>query len=280
MVQVGIMHGRLTPRGSGSFQCFPADSWRKEFSHARDAGLACIEWIYEVPNEARNPLGSAEGIAEMKALSAQTGVGVRSVCADYFMTDQLLDSDGKPIARNLEKLRALLSRAAELGVTYIVLPFVDPSTLGTKARIAGATALLRQLGGEGQAAGVELHLETDLPPADFATLLAAIASPWVKANFDIGNSASLGYDPAVELPALAPYLGSVHVKDRVLGGSTVPLGTGNARFETVFRELHRAGFDRWYILQAARGNDGEEVELARRNREFVERQVAAAAGLE
>lgn len=278
MVRVGIMHGRLSPPSGGTIQCFPAETWREEFPRARDAGLACIEWIYEVPNEARNPLGTADGVAEIKALCAQTGVGVWSVCADYFMTAQLLDADGVPIPTNVEKLQHLIKQGALLGVKYMVLPFVDPSTLSTKARIEGAIMLLREMAREAQIAGVELHLETDLPPNLFAAVLGAVASPWVKANFDIGNSASLGYDPAVELPTLAPFLGSVHVKDRTLGRGTVPLGIGNARFETVFREIRRAGFDRWYILQAARGADGEETDLARRNREFVERHVAAANG--
>jgi L-ribulose-5-phosphate 3-epimerase len=129
---------------------------------------------------------------------------------------------------------------------------------------------------DAEAARVELHMETDLPPRLFAAVLGAIASPWVKANLDIGNSASLGYDPAVEIPILAAFLGSVHIKDRLLGGGTVPLGTGNAMLDLCFRAIRDAGFNRWFILQTARQGDLNEVELARRNRVVVERGMAKA----
>ena len=45
---------------------------------------------------------------------------------------------------------------------------------------------------------------------------------------DIGNSASLGLNPLDEFEAFGDRILNVHVKDRVLGGTTVPLGLGNA----------------------------------------------------
>jgi hexulose-6-phosphate isomerase len=276
LVEVGIMHGRLSPAQYGSIQSFPADSWREEFARAAEAGLACIEWIYEVRNEDRNPLATAEGVAEMLALARATGVEIRSICADYYMESQLITPEGEVDAARVAHLKVLMGQAAKLGARYMVLPFVDPSTLGTPARIAAAVTMLRDLAPVAEAAGVELHLETDLPPAAFADLLGRIDSPWIKANYDIGNSASLGYRPAEELAAIGPWLGSVHVKDRVLGGFTVPLGSGGADFETCFAQFARIGFDRWFILQAAREEGPTEVELARSNRLKVERWVAEA----
>jgi len=72
--------------------------------------------------------------------------------------------------------------------------------------------------------GVELHLETSLSPSEFSRLLARLPSPLIKVNYDSGNSASLGYDPTEEFAAYGARLGSIHIKDRVLGGGTVPLG--------------------------------------------------------
>jgi hexulose-6-phosphate isomerase len=65
-------------------------------------------------------------------------------------------------------------------------------------------------------------------------------------------------------------LGSVHVKDRLLGGGTVPLGTGNADLMTTFNCLFENEFNRWFILQAARDKNCSELDLAVRNKEFVE----------
>ena len=126
---------------------------------------------------------------------------------------------------------------------------------------------------QAEVADVELHLETDLDPAVLVALLERVAHPLVPANYDIGNSASLGHDPLRELTLIGPWLGSVHVKDRLAGGGTVPLGTGAADFATSFRLIMQSGFKGPFILQAARQAGLSEVDLARRNRVFVEKQA-------
>lgn len=52
---------------------------------------------------------------------------------------------------------------------------------------------------------------------------------------------------------------NVHVKDRVLGWTTAPLGTSHADFETVFASLNRLGYTGNYILQTARTDDGQHA---------------------
>lgn len=273
--KIGVMQGRLLPPEPGRFQSFPADRWRDEFALARDSGLACIEWIYEEPNEDRNPLRTDQGIAEMRRFSADTGVGVWSICADYYMTRRLIGEDGKPVADVVKHLAWLIERARLLAITYIVLPFVDSSALRSAAEKAALVPLMRAMAPLAAAAQVELHLETDFPPQQLAQVLTGIGHPAVKANYDIGNSASLGFDCREELTLLAPWLGSVHVKDRARGGGTVPLGTGNANLPEAFRLIAQAGFDRWFIMQVARGRAGDEVAWCVENRRYVENQLAA-----
>lgn len=270
-IAVGIMQGRLCPPYQGRFQAFPATSWRDEFPRAAAAGLACIEWIFEQPNEALNPLGNAAGIAEIQRTSRETGVAVRSICADYYMTERLVDECANPVPATVEHLGWLLAQAGRLGARYMVLPFVDASSMKTPEHERAAIQVLAGMTAQAEKAGVELHVECDLPPQRFLALLRAVDSPWVKANFDIGNSASLGYDPEEELAAIGPHLGSVHVKDRVRGGGTRPLGTGDANLPMALARVRATGFDRWLILQAARGDDGNEVALATANRLTAER---------
>ena len=272
---IGIMQGRLLPPFEGRFQAFPAEGWREEFHRAAAAGLARIEWIHEVPHEADNPLGNDAGIDEMLELSASTGVEVRSICADTYMVRTLVGPDCQPDATAVEHLIWLIGRARRLNVRYMVLPFVDASSLKTPAAVDAAVTAIRRALDAAETASIELHFETDLPPARFAELMQRFNHPLVRVNYDIGNSASLGYDPNEELTTLAPWLGSVHVKDRVLGGGTVPLGTGNADFPTCFRLIRQAGFAGCFILQAARDANVSEVELARRNIDFVRRHLAA-----
>ena len=161
-----------------------------------------------------------------------------------------------------------------MSITYIILPFVDASSLGTIVQQQGLISLMQALGPKAAEIGLELHLETDLNPTLFKGILEAINHPSIKVNFDIGNSASLGFDPTKELTALAPFLGSVHVKDRILAGCSVTLGKGNADFSTCFNLIRKAGFSRHFVLQAARGKDGQEIDLAIHNRKFIERQLS------
>jgi L-ribulose-5-phosphate 3-epimerase len=46
-----------------------------------------------------------------------------------------------------------------------------------------------------------------------------------------------------------PLLHAVHVKDRVRGGGSKPLGTGDTNFQGFFPRLLRAGFRGDFVLQ-------------------------------
>jgi len=78
---------------------------------------------------------------------------------------------------------------------------------------------------------------------------------YVQANYDIGNSASLGFDPKEELEAYGLKILNVHVKDRKLGSTTVPLGTGNAKINYVLQKLQEIGYSGGLTMQAARGEN-------------------------
>ena len=270
------MQGRLSPPEGGRIQSFPVHTWRQEFALAREAGLDCIEWVYEVETEAANPLRTLAGLAEIADLSRQSGVAVWSICADFYMQEHLVAGDGQPRAAAVDHLMGLIQRAAQLGIRYIVLPFVDASSLKSSQARQGLIKVLLAVIPRAEVAGVELHLETDLHPAVLAELLKAVSHPLIRANYDIGNSASLGHNPAEEIGLIGPWLGSVHVKDRLLGGGTVPLGTGAADFDTSFRLIMQSGFKGPFILQVAREADLSEVDLAKRNRRFVQQQTESA----
>jgi len=275
---IGIMQGRLLPPPEGRLQAFPGSRWREEFPLAAQAGLDCIEWIDDVDDgegQEANPLASEGGVTEILRLSRRWGVAVRSICADYFMTKRLIAADGSADLESAERLKWLLGRAAKLGVRYVILPFVDSSSLQSDGECQTLAGLLAELTPAIERSGVELHLETDLPPDQLAALLSRVSHPLVRANYDIGNSASLGRDPALELGSIRPWLGSVHVKDRLGGGGTVGLGTGDADFPVCFRLIREAGFSGPFILQAARDDSISEVDLAAGNRRFVEQQLAS-----
>jgi hexulose-6-phosphate isomerase len=266
---VAIMQGRLVPPLDGRIQCFPRERWRDEFALAAAADLDAIEWIFDVVGLDVNPVVTDSGLEEMAALSAETGVGVRSVCADYFMDRPLLRADDQAIEDRVETLSWLLRRCALLGAGRVILPFVDASRIGSDAELGSIASILGRVLSVVDETGVEVHLETSLAPEPFAALLARLPHPSVKVNYDSGNSASLGYRPRDEFAAYGSRVGSVHIKDRLRGGGTVPLGSGDTDFEALFSCLDDVAYHGDFVLQVARGADGDEVNWARHNRAFL-----------
>ncbi len=248
----------------------------REFSLAAAAGLDSIEWIYDVWGENANPICSNRGVEQMGFLSKEHGVEVRSLCADYFMERPLIRISSEEKRSRTEHLLWLISRCQLLNISRIVLPFVDNSSIQPPSEIAEVVSMLHEVVPHASEAHVEIHLETSLGPAAFEDLLGSLAFPEVKVNYDTGNSASLGYDYREELSAYGDRIGSVHVKDRVRGGGTVPLGCGNADLPGVVARLHELGYSGDFILQMARGEPGQEVEWAEHNRRVLVSHLQAA----
>jgi hexulose-6-phosphate isomerase len=267
--RIGIMQGRLLPPEEGRFQCFPREGWMGEFSLAAAAGLDSIEWIYDVWGGDANPICSDRGVEQVGLLAREHSVAVRSLCADYFMERPLIRVSSEEKRGRTDHLLWLISRCRLLGIARVVLPFVDNSSIRTASEMAEVVSMLHEVVPHASEAQVEIHLETALGPAAFEDLLGNLAFPEVKVTYDTGNSASLGYDYGDELSAYGDRIGSVHIKDRVRGGGTVPLGCGNADLPGVLARLHELGYSGDFILQVARGEPGQEVEWAEHNRRIL-----------
>jgi L-ribulose-5-phosphate 3-epimerase len=260
---IGIMQGRLLPPEAGVLQCFPRTRWADEFALAVTVPVQYIEWIYDHYGAESNPLTDDAGIKQLKSLIDSTGVAVRSICGDYFMEFPLVRC-----RESVEVLWKLLDQCGAIGAKRVVLPFVDNSAI-TSSEFGPVVEILQTAAARAVQVGIELHLETSFPPQTFAELLCQLPEPTVKVNYDSGNSASLGYAVREEFVAIGSRIGSVHIKDRVRGGGTVPLGTGNADFAAVFENLRRISYRGDFTLQVARSTDGDEVNWARHNVGFV-----------
>ncbi len=259
MKRLGVMQGRLLPKHKGRYQSFPVGRWPEEFSLAASMGLNLIEFIFDLEDHHANPLFSKKGRADILSMSRRTGIGVKTICADYFMDAPLHSPDVEVRRTSLGVLESLLAGASELGVTDIVIPCVDHSSL---RMLDGKARFIEALGACLTTAvryRVGFSLETDLAPEAFRALLDTLNSPWVRVNYDIGNSASLGYPPAEELAAYGREISDIHIKDRRRGGGSVPLGTGDADYPGFFEALAKLDFQGPFIMQAFRDDEGLEV---------------------
>ena len=252
--QIGIMQGRLSPRIAGKIQAYPEKTWQKEFELAQEIGYSAIEWIVEGPLE-KNALMSEPGIESINQLIIETGVKVEYVCADIFMQQPFIRVSDSTVEENKKYLNQILLNAKKIGAIGVEIPFVDASSIKSGVEEVELVSRLQEgfdLAGE---IGMSISLETDLDANAFKELLERIDLDHVKANYDIGNSASLGYDPIVELNAYGHKILNVHVKDRKLKGTTVPLGSGDANIKLVLSKLREIQYSGGITMQAARGED-------------------------
>jgi L-ribulose-5-phosphate 3-epimerase len=279
----GIMQGRLAPPEDGRFQSFPRAAWREEFSRAAAAGLDYIEWIHDAYGEGKdkatglvyNPIFTPEGLAEFDALKAEHNIATPALCGDWFMDVPLIRCSPAQRDRREKHLHELIPIAKRIGATKIVLPFVDNSKINGEYEKQAVLTILKRALPVAEKHGIELHLEADFGPEEFAAFMARLEHPMLKVNWDSGNSSGLGYIASEEFAAYGSRIGSVHIKDRYKkpegGVETRPLGTGSANFDDVFTAIKSIDYQGGVTLQVARGADNDEVNFIKTQLEFVKK---------
>lgn len=277
--QLGIMQGRLSPRSDGRYQSHPVLHWQSEFFIAQTLRLQLVEFILDTWSLEYNPLLSEEGIAEIKHITQRSGVEVNSICADVFMDCTFARSPHNHDAgtANPEQAISLLEQcihaAVELNIRDIVIPCVDRSSLpciGSQTQFIERIAPLCERANN---VGVRVNIESDWAPDMFAAVLDAIGRDRVWVNYDTGNSSSLGYDPREEFAAYGANISDFHIKDRLKGGASVELGTGDADFDFILRWLQTEQFEGQLIFQAARGDHFvDDLALVRSQVEWFKRK--------
>ncbi len=249
MYSIGVMQGRLLPKFQNRYQAHPLHYWQAEFHIAKELGFNQIEFILDYNDYKDNPLMTKQGIKNIQQIIQQTGVTVKSICADYFMEAPLHSKHQKYSEKVLQKL---IKNAKKLNVIDIVIPCVDQSTLKDEKDTNKFVKSINKILPIVEKANININFETDLSPHKFKSLLKKFNSKNIKVNYDIGNSAALGYAPLEEFKAYGEHISDLHIKDRVLNGGSVKLGTGNANFKTVFKLLKKYNFSGNIIMQAAK----------------------------
>lgn len=266
---IGIMQGRLTPSKDRGIQFFPFDNWEQEFHAGKQVGIDEIEFIFDFDRYVENPLWTKEGEDKIRALIAETGVGVRHICADFFMRRPFFRVTEDERKENVEILKKLILAASEIGSVGIEIPLVDNSSIKTQEEEDAFVSSVKECLPLAEEKNIAIGLEIDYPPQKFVALLARFNHPLLKANYDSGNSAGLGYEPHEEITTLGSLLSNVHIKDRKFQGTTVTLGTGSTDFSAFFQGLKETRYKGSFILQVARGADGKEPETIRGQMDFV-----------
>lgn len=266
--RIGFMQGRLSPQVDGKIQAFPAEHWRAEFPAAEVLGIPALEWTLDRNGLRENPFNTPAGRGEIRSLSARHGVRVPSVTGDCFMQAPFWKAGSGTREELLEEFDLVLASAGELGVAHVVVPLVDNGAIETPEQEDTLLRAIEARDGALEAMGVGIVFESDFAPERLAHFVARFPGT-VGINYDIGNSAALGFDPRIEIASYSGRIRNVHVKDRLRGGTTVPLGRGAADLGGAIAALEAAGYAGRYVLQTARAADDDHTGALTRYRDML-----------
>jgi hexulose-6-phosphate isomerase len=257
--KIGFMQGRLSPQVDGKIQAFPWNSWQQEFPVAESLGLGLMEWTLDQDRLYENPLLTLKGQQEIRSLCQAHQLAIPSLTGDCFMQAPFWKGQGQLKAALEADFIAIARACAEVGIEMIVVPLVDSGRLENEQQEDALLAFMLHQAELFREIGMRIIFESDFAPTELARFISHLPADVFGLNYDIGNSAALGYKPEEEFAAYGHCIFNVHVKDRVLGGTTVPLGTGNANFSTVFRLLRDAAYGGYLIMQTARARDDDHA---------------------
>ena len=244
------MQGRLSPQSDRGYQAFPWETWQKEFDSAAERGLEHIEWVLDSWRVDENPL--TVSAAAVRTRIRETDVQVVSVCADYLMDSPLDVESVKPWVT----LQSLVEAMQEVGATWLVVPCVDQASLRESSAVERLKRAAEPLAAILANTGIQISLESDLDPVAFSDLLSELDPRLFGVNYDIGNSAALGYALDDEFDTYGSAISVVHIKDRPLHGGSVFLGQGNADIARAIERLLSLGFEGPLTMQAFRDIEG------------------------
>lgn len=270
------MQGRLCPLMDGKIQAFPWPYWREEFATAQRCRFELMEWTLDQDRLHENPLMTRAGRDDIRALVQRHNVTIGSLTGDCFMQAPFYKAEGAARTALLRDLDAVQAACAALGIRDIVFPLVDNGSLESREQEDVLRAGLLRMAPVLRASGTRIAFESDYAPPRLRAFIDTLPAGEFGINYDIGNSAALGFDAGEEIGAYGDRILNVHVKDRLRGGTTVPLGTGNADLPRVFRLLKAAGYAGNYVLQTARARDGDHAGVLCRYRDMVVAWLSAA----
>lgn len=259
--QIGFMQGRLCERVDGKIQAFPWRDWENEFSAAAAIGLHLMEWTLDQERLYENPLMTADGQEKIRTLCQKHDLAIPSLTGDCFMQAPFWKIDGQARTDLQSDFLAIGRACAAVGIRMIVVPLVDNGRLETAEQENVLIEFLLAQHSFLSEHNLQVIFECDFTPVELARFIVPLPAERFGINYDLGNSAALGFKPAEEFAAYGARVLNVHIKDRVLGGTTVPLKTGSADFEAAFSALAKQNYQGNFILQTARAAEGNHSEV-------------------
>ena len=231
-------------------------SYRERFQMAVDAGFAGIEM---------QTVTDAGEAAEIKEAAARTGLVIHSVMNSAHWKYPLSSDDTDVVGKSVAGMETSLRNAKLWGAGAVLLvpAVVNPQTAYRDAWTRSQRVIRERILPLAEELGVIVAVEEVwnkflLSPLEFARYVDELASPWLKAYFDVGNVLLYGY-PQDWIRTLGPRIVRVHLKDfRVDREKGLfewkNLGEGDLDWVEVRRAFAEIGYDGWVTTEIQGGD--------------------------
>jgi L-ribulose-5-phosphate 3-epimerase len=245
----------------------PADvPYARRFALAREAGFDAVEM---------QTIARAEEAAEIREGASRAGIRIHSVMNADHWRFPLSSRDPETVTRSVAGMETSLQNAALWGAdTVLLVPaVVDATTAYRDAWTRSQDVIRKRLLPRAQELKVTIAIEEVwnkflLSPTEFVRYVDELASPWVKAYFDVGNVVFYGY-PQDWIRTLGARIAKIHLKDFQLDRPNGRfawrnLGEGDIDWLEVGRALGDVGYRGYVTTEVAAGDAAYLKDLAGR----------------
>jgi len=246
------MQGRLSPLYNKKIQAFPKFHWHKEFKKISNLKLHSMEWTLDQKEINKNPINMLEERKKILNLKKKYKISITSLTGDCFMQSPFWKAKEKKRKKLLNTFSEVLENSSRIGIKKVIVPLVDNGSVKKNSQIKALIIELKKFIPLLKKNKQQILFELDFNPDKVLNFIERFNSIYFGINYDIGNSASLGYSPKNEINTYGKYIKNVHIKDRYYKGITVKLGKGVANFDEVFKNLKKIKYSGNFILQTAR----------------------------
>lgn len=274
--KVGFMQGRLSQIIDGRIQSFPWANWELEFPLASEIGLHIMEWTLDQKDLKINPIMTIDGRKKIIQLCNEFKISIPSLTGDCFMQSPFWKAKGKEKESLEADFLSIIQSCRLLGIKYIVVPLVDNGSIENSTQLENLFLFFEKNKKTLEDSSVMLVFESDYKPSHLRKFISKLDKNLFGINYDIGNSSALGFNPEEEFFEYGNRIRNVHVKDRPLGGTTVPLGEGHANFPEVFNLLKKYSYSGNYILQTARSENDDHSSVLKTYKDFTQELIKLA----
>ncbi len=266
---IGFMQGRLSPIQGKKIQSFPWKSWKKEFQIGRKLNFRILEWTLDFKKLYSNPLMTDYGQKEIRHLCSKYNFKILSLTGDCFMQKPFWKTSSTKKYKLQNDFLNIINQSGKLGIKFIILPLVDNGKIESHKQEMILINFLKKINPILRTSKIKILFETNFKPKKYLKFIKKFDRKFFGINYDIGNSASYGFNPNEEISLYGKYVNNVHIKDRLYNGKTVPLGQGNADFMSVFKKLKQISYKGNFILQGARSKNNQHALVIKEYKNFI-----------